>query len=48
MRYAEKQGREKGLKEGQLKIAKTMKEKGQSLEFIQEMTGLSIEKIKQL
>ena len=47
-RYAEKIGREKGLEEGQLKIAKTMKEKGQSLEFIQEMTGLSIEKIKQL
>ena len=31
-----------------LKIAKKMKEKGQSSEFIQEMTGLSIEKIKQL
>ena len=59
-RYAEKLGREKGLKEGhesglkegqkseQLKIAKKMKDKGQSLEFIQEMTGLSMEEIEQL
>ena len=59
-RYAEKLGREKGLKEGhesglkegqkseQLKIAKKMKEKGQSMDFIQEMTGLSIEEIKNL
>ena len=29
-------------------IAKKMKDKGQSLEFIQEMTGLSIEEIKNL
>ncbi len=42
--YAEKQGRE----EEQLKIAKKMKEKGQSVEFIQEMTGLSMEEIEQL
>ena len=55
-RYAEKIGREKGhesgLKEGQkseqLKIAKKMKDKGQSLEFIQEMTDLSMEEIKNL
>ncbi len=51
-RYAEKIGREKGhesgFKEGQLMIAKKMKDKGQSLEFIQEMTGLSIEEIKNL
>ena len=51
-RYAEKLGREKGLKEGQkseqLKIAKKMKDNGQSMDFIQEMTGLSIEEIKNL
>ena len=55
-RYAEKLGREKGLEEGlkegqkseQLKIAKKMKDNGQSMDFIQEMTGLSIEEIKNL
>ncbi len=47
-RYAEKQGREKGRKEEQLKIAKTMKEKGQSLDYIQEMTDLSMEEINKL
>ena len=51
-RYAEKIGREKGhesgFKEGQLMIAKKMKDNGQSMDFIQEMTGLSIEEIKNL
>ena len=51
-RYAEKLGHESGLKEGQkseqLKIAKKMKDNGQSMDFIQEMTGLSIEEIKNL
>ena len=55
-RYAEKLGREKGLEEGlkegqkseQLKIARKMKDNGQSMDFIQEMTGLSIEEIKNL
>ena len=41
-----------GLKEGQeseqLKIAKKMKDNGQSMNFIQEMTGLSMEEIKKL
>ena len=45
-------GHESGLKEGQeqeqLKIAKKMKEKGQSLEFIQEITDLSMEEIEKL
>ena len=47
-----KEGRESGLKEGQeseqLKIAKKMKDNGQSMDFIQEMTGLSMEEIEQL
>ena len=47
-RYAEKLGREKGRKEEQLKIAKTMKEKGQSLDYIQEMKDLSMEEINKL
>ena len=47
-RYAEKMGREKGRKEEQLKIAKTMKEKGQSLDYIQETTDLSMEEINKL
>ena len=41
-----------GLKEGreqeQLKIAKKMKDKGQSMNFTQEITGLSMEEIKKL
>ena len=41
-----------GLKEGreqeQLKIAKKMKDKGQSINFTQEITGLSMEEIKKL
>ena len=37
-----------GLKEGQMKIAKKMKDNGQSMDFIQEMTGLSMEEIEQL
>ena len=37
-----------GLKEGQMKIAKKIKDNGQSMDFIQEMTGLSMEEIEQL
>ncbi len=55
-RYAEKLGREKGLKEGhesgfkegQLKIAKNLKELGIDIHTISKATGLSIEEIEKL
>ena len=59
-RYAEKQGREKGLKEGrkeghesglkegQLKIARKMKDEHMDLDTIVRITGLSMEEIEKL
>ena len=51
-RYAEKLGREKGyesgFKEGQLKIAKNLKELGTDIHTISKATGLSIEDIEKL
>ena len=47
-RYAEKQGREKGRKEEQLKIAKKFKELGTDINTISKATGLSIEEIEKL
>ena len=55
-RYAEKIGREKGLKEGhesglkegQLKIAKKMKDEHMDLDTIVRITGLSMEEIEKL
>ncbi len=48
----EKEGREEGIAEGeprnQLKIATLMKQKGSSIEFISEVTGLSSAKIESL
>ena len=54
--YHERIGREEGREEGitigeekaNIKSAKKMKEKGYDLESIHEITGLSIEKIKEL
>ena len=39
---------QEGQKKEKLEIAKKMKEKGQSLEFIQEITDLSMEEIEKL
>ena len=47
-RYAEKLGREKGLEEGQLKIAKNLKELGTDIHTISKATGLSMEEIEKL
>ena len=41
-------GEEKGREEANIKSAKKMKEKGYDLESIHEITGLPIEKIKEL
>ena len=43
-----KEGRESGLKEGQLKTAKNLKELGIDRNTISKSTGLSIEEIEQL
>ena len=48
LEYAKKQGREAGLKEGQILIAKKLKDSGQKIEYISEMTGLSIEEIEEI
>ena len=47
-RYAEKLGHESGFKEGQLKIAKNLKELGTDIHTISKATGLSIEDIEEL
>ena len=45
---AEDRGVRKGRREEKLEMAKKMKEKGTSIEFIQEVTGLSKKEIKKL
>ena len=47
-RYAEKLGHESGLKEGQLKIARKMKDEHMDLDTIVRITGLSMEEIEKL
>ncbi|GBU28715.1 hypothetical protein R84B8_02275 [Treponema sp. R8-4-B8] len=47
-RKALKDGRRKGRKEEKLIIAKNLLVKGSSFEFVHEITGLSLEKIKEL
>ena len=44
LEYAKKQG----IKEGQSRIAKKLKDSGQKIEYISEMTGLSIEEIEKM
>ena len=50
--YHERKGREKGIAIGEekanIKSAKKMKEKGLDIGLIQEITGLSVEKIQEL
>ena len=50
--YAEKKGRQEGIAEGEqrknLENAKKMKDKGSSLDFIADITGLTIEEIEKL
>ncbi len=48
MRGAEEKGRMQGRKEGELAIAKKMKEAGSDTGFIKEMTGLTEDEISQL
>ena len=43
-----KKGREEGIEQEKLIIAKNLLEKGSSAEFVQEITGLSSEKIQKL
>jgi len=42
------EGREEGIEQEKLIIAKNLLEKGSSVEFVQEITGLSSEKIQKL
>ena len=42
------EGREEGIEQEKLVIAKNLLEKGSSVEFVQEITGLSSEKIQKL
>ena len=48
MKLEEGEGREQGKKEEKQQIAKKMKEKGSGYKFIQEVTGLTEEEIKEL
>ena len=48
LEYAKKQGREAGLKEGQICIAKKLKDMGMDIKDISDATGLSIEDIESL
>jgi predicted transposase/invertase (TIGR01784 family) len=43
-----KQGREEGLEEVKLIIAKNLLAKGSTIEFVHDITGLSLEKIKEI
>ena len=43
-----KEGRKEGIKEEKIIIAKKMKKSGQSIDYINEMTGLTIEEITKL
>ena len=43
-----KEGRESGLKEGQLKVAKKMKELGVDVNTISKSTGLSVDEIEKM
>jgi predicted transposase/invertase (TIGR01784 family) len=42
------QGHEEGLEEGKLIIAKNLLAKGSTIEFVHDITGLSMEKIKEI
>ena len=46
--YARNEGREEGLEEGRLVIARNLLAKGSTVEFVHEITGLSLETIEKL
>ena len=48
LEYAKKQGREAGLKEEKIRIAKKLKDMGMDIKDISDATGLSIEEIQRL